>query len=95
VAGKILNFTLSPRQISVIMEGRKGVIAMALINGCQEGKGTPRLAEVLCPRCGRCVEVFVRMGGAVGKTGTLVSSETCECGYVLAAGSPETDFEKA
>ena len=42
-----------------------------LINGCQEGKGTPRLTEVKCPRCGEYVEVFVRMGGPVGKTGTL------------------------
>ena len=23
-----------------------------LINGCQEGKGTPRLTEVKCPKCG-------------------------------------------
>ena len=67
---------------------------MALINGCQEGKGTPRLVEVRCPRCGQWAEIFVRMGGAVGKTGTLVSSETCECGYVFAAGTPETDYKK-
>ena len=32
-----------------------------LINGCQEGKGTPRLAEVKCPKCGEMVEVFVNM----------------------------------
>ena len=25
---------------------------MSLISGCQEGKGTPRLAEVKCPKCG-------------------------------------------
>ena len=44
-----------------------------LIRGCQEGKGTPRLEEVKCPRCGAWVEVFVKMGGAIGETGTLVS----------------------
>jgi len=41
-----------------------------LINGCQEGKGTPRLTEVKCPKCGEYVEVFVLMGGPIGKTGT-------------------------
>lgn len=60
---------------------------MSLIRGCQEGKGTPRLAEVKCPQCGEYVEVFVKMGGAVGETGTLVSDEVCDCGYVLCAGS--------
>ena len=30
-----------------------------LINGCQEGKGTPRLREVKCPQCGEMVEVFI------------------------------------
>ena len=34
-----------------------------LINGCQEGKATPRLVEVKCPNCGECIEVFVLMGG--------------------------------
>ena len=66
---------------------------MSLIKGCQEGKGTPRLSEVRCPRCGAWVEVFVLMGGAIGKTGTLASDETCECGYVLPEGSYETDYE--
>ncbi len=37
-----------------------------LIKGCQEGKGTPRLAEVKCPKCGEYVEVFVLMGGRPG-----------------------------
>ena len=58
-----------------------------MIRGCQEGKGTPRLEEVKCPRCGSWVEVFVKMGGAIGETGTLVSEETCTCGQVLPAGS--------
>lgn len=65
-----------------------------LINGCQEGKGTPRLVEVKCPRCGEYVEVFVLMGGPIGKTGTLSSDETCSCGYVFPAGSYETDYDK-
>ena len=65
-----------------------------LINGCQEGKGTPRLTEVKCPKCGQWVEVFVLMGGAIGKTGTLASDEKCACGHVLPTGSYETDYEQ-
>lgn len=66
---------------------------MSLIKGCQEGKGTPRLTEVKCPKCGAYVEVFVQMGGAIGKTGTLVTDELCVCGQVLPAGSFESDYE--
>ena len=66
---------------------------MSLIKGCQEGKGTPRLAEVKCPRCGQWVEVFVKMGGAPGQTGTLVADEVCPCGFMLPAGSPESSYE--
>jgi hypothetical protein len=66
---------------------------MSLINGCQEGKGTPRLVEVKCPKCGDWVEVFVKMGGAIGKTSTLVADERCACGYVLPMGSYETEYE--
>ena len=65
-----------------------------LIKGCQEGKGTPRLAEVKCPKCGEYVEVFVKMGGAIGQTGTLVNDEQCACGNILPAGSYETDYEQ-
>ena len=65
-----------------------------LIKGCQEGKGTPRLSEVVCPNCGEYVEVFVRMGGAIGETGTLVSDEKCVCGHILPAGSYETEYRK-
>lgn len=65
-----------------------------LINGCQEGKGTPRLAEVKCPQCGEYVEVFVKMGGAIGETGTLAGDEICSCGFCLPAGSYETDYQK-
>ena len=64
-----------------------------LLNGCQEGKFTPRLAEVKCPKCGEWVEVFVKMGGAIGETGTLTSDETCTCGYVLPVRSYETDYK--
>ena len=46
-----------------------------------------------CPKCGDYVEVFVLMGGAPGKTGTLAADETCACGHVLPAGSYETDYE--
>ena len=66
---------------------------MSLIKGCQEGKGTPKLVEVRCPKCGAWVEVFVKLGGSIGQTGTLVADETCEFGYVLPAGSYETDYE--
>ena len=66
---------------------------MSLINGCQEGKGTPRLVEVKCPKCGDWVEVFVKMGGAIGKTGPLVADARCACGYVLPMGSYETEYE--
>ena len=67
---------------------------MSLIKGCQEGKGTPRLAEVKCPQCGKYVDVFVIMGGAVGKTGTLAADERCACGCVLPAGSFLTEYEE-
>ena len=65
-----------------------------LLKGCQEGKGTPRLTEVRCPRCGEFVEVFVKMGGAPGQTGTLVADETCVCGCILPAGSSESSYRK-
>ena len=66
---------------------------MRLLNGCHEGKMTPKLTEVKCPRCGEYVEVFVQMGGKAGQTGTLVADEVCECGCILSAGSYETDYE--
>ena len=64
-----------------------------LLKGCQEGKGTPRLVEVKCPKCGEYVEVFVKMGGAIGQTGTLAADEVCACGHILLAGSFATDYE--
>lgn len=65
-----------------------------LLKGCQEGKGTPRLVEVKCPNCGEPVEVFIKMGGAIGETGTLTSDEMCACGNIFPAGSYETEYEK-
>ena len=64
-----------------------------LLNGCHEGKMTPKLTEVRCPRCGEWVEVFVKLGGAPGQTGTLVEEEVCACGFVLEAGSYASDYE--
>ena len=66
-----------------------------LLNGCHEGKATPRLTEVLCPRCGEIVEVFIQLGGKAGQTGTLCSDEVCSCGHILPAGSYLTDYKEA
>ena len=68
---------------------------MSLFSGCQDGKGTPRLVEVCCPNCGKTVEVFIRMGGDVGQTGTLAADEKCGCGYVLQAGTYEENYTLA
>ena len=65
-----------------------------LLDGCHEGKHTPRLTEVRCPVCGDWVEVFVKMGGAPGQTGTLVTSERCACGHILPARSYEEDYKQ-
>ena len=64
-----------------------------LLDGCHEGKHTPRLSEVKCPNCGEFVDVFVIMGGRPGQAGTLYSDETCTCGFVLKAGTYEKDYE--
>lgn len=66
------------------------------LKGCQEGKATPKLVEVKCPKCADIMEVFVKMGGGVGQTGTLASDEACvSCGYVAEAGRRLSDFEEA
>ena len=65
-----------------------------LLDGCHEGKHTPKLVEVKCPACGEWMDVFVKMGGAPGQTGTLVSDETCTCGYVIHSGTYLTDLEQ-
>lgn len=64
-----------------------------LLDGCQEGKHTPRLTEVRCPKCGAYVEIFVMLGGKAGVTGTLMSNEVCVCGHILPAGSYASDYE--
>ena len=53
-----------------------------------------RPSEVKCPQCGEWVDVFVLMGGRPGQTGTLATDEKCACGYVLKAGSFESDYER-
>ncbi len=63
--------------------------------GCQEGKGTPKLTEIVCPRCGEIMEVFVKMGGGVTETGRLASDEACSCGFVAEAGMPAESFKPA
>lgn len=68
---------------------------MPIIEGCHEGKHTPRLVEVMCPQCGEIVEVFVKMGGSAAETGRIVSDERCPCGHVIAAGTPLESLEEA
>ena len=68
---------------------------MAILDGCHEGKHTPRLVEVLCPKCREVVEVFVKMGGSAAQTGRVISDETCTCGHVIASGTPLETLEEA
>ena len=68
-------------------------VSRMLLDGCKEGKHTPRLSEVKCPQCGDWVDVFVIMGGCPGQTGTLAHDETCEYGYILPCGSYESDYK--
>ncbi len=66
------------------------------LQGCREGKATPKLTEVKCPICGGIVEVFVKLGGDAGVTGTLTASETCPaCGHILEEGTPVGQYEQA
>ena len=66
---------------------------MSILNGCQEGKATPKLVEVLCPKCGAEMEIFVRRGGSAGVTGTLAEEARCDgCGHVFPAGEGAGDF---
>ena len=58
---------------------------MALIDGCQEGKHTPLLVEIKCPKCGEELEVFVKMGGSLSETGRVVTDERCRCAHVVEA----------
>ncbi len=68
---------------------------MAVIRGCQEGKGTPRLVEVKCPACAEVLEVFVKMGGSIEETGRTVGDEKCDCGYIIESGTPLGELEYA
>ena len=63
-----------------------------LLDGCHEGKHTPKLTEVKCPNCGEWVEVFIKMGGSPTETGRLISDERCTCGYILKTGTCESDY---
>ena len=62
---------------------------MAIINGCQDRNHTPQLEEVICPKCGEEMEVFMVLmspGGMAGKTG---QDEVCpNCGHVIPEGTP-------
>ena len=64
-----------------------------LLDGCHEGKHTPKLTEVRCPKCGEWVDVFIVLGGHPDQTGTLYADEKCPCGHILPAGSYESDYE--
>ena len=68
---------------------------MAILDGCHEGKHTPKLLEVLCPKCGNVVEVFVKMGGGPAETGRIIHDETCTCGHVIQSGTPAASLEEA
>lgn len=64
---------------------------MTAIRGCQEGKATPKLMEIKCPKCKNIMEVFVSLN-----TGTIISDETCEkCGYIVETEKSVSDFEEA
>ena len=68
---------------------------MAILAGCQEGKATPMLVEVKCPRCGAMLEIFVRLGGDLGETGTLTVDTECEkCSFIAGAGTPASSYER-
>lgn len=53
-----------------------------LFNCCQEGKGTARPVDVLCPKCGAEMEVFEHLGSE--RAGQTEADETCpSCSYVI------------
>lgn len=69
---------------------------MSVIRGCQEGRVTPKLVEVYCPKCGEIMEVFVRMGGGIDQTGRLSEPSKCEkCGFVAEADTALGSFKSA
>ena len=68
---------------------------MAILAGCQEGKATPMLVEVKCPRCGAMLEIFIRLGGDLGETGTLTVDTECEaCSFIAGAGTLASSYER-
>lgn len=46
------------------------------------------IVEAVCPKCDKKLEIAV-----ISKTNTLVSDVTCQCGYVLSAGSDASDYD--
>ena len=65
---------------------------MAVSKGCQEGKATPELREVKCPKCGANMEVFVYLtDGVAGKTHD--ESKCDVCGYIVPEGTPVADLK--
>ena len=69
---------------------------MALLSGCQEGKQTPKLTEVICPECGEVIEVFVRQGGNGEDAGRTRDDAVCDkCGYTIPDGSKIGDYKLA
>lgn len=69
---------------------------MAILDGCQEGKNTPKLLEICCPQCGNIMEIFAYMGGINSMTGRVVHDERCsKCGYVVAEGTPASSLTEA
>ena len=60
--------------------------------GCQEGKSTPKLQEIKCPKCGADMEIFVSMQDS--QAGTLAEEAKCDkCGYTVAAGTPVSEIK--
>ena len=65
---------------------------MSILNGCQEGKATPKLVEVYCPKCRNIMEVFVNMGANL--TGRTRFAEKCDqCGKEILEGTLLTELE--
>ena len=42
---------------------QKGGIPMPIIEGCHEGKHTPKLLDVLCPNCGEEITIELECDG--------------------------------